>query len=277
MKIAILLRGGVSKISGRHLGVINSDDAKDDFLNILCCFNSFKKHILDVNPSITIDVYIHTWSVDLIDLLKKLYSPIRIVGEVNQIYEKDILERVELSIKSRIRSKIKSRIANFFGLYKRDSLDIAGDFAGISQSLAIKKSIELTLESEDKAEKYDAFFLYRPDLLLLKDLYFHKYSLEEITCNFMGNDQGDFHFFVPRKYVENFSNLYNSPYYGNFHDVHHWIKRYVKEFMGVKFISDDIRAGHDQEVLRKIRTSGIPFERAAEYGLDVSDWERLPF
>ncbi len=276
MKIAILLRGGVSKISGRHLGVINSDDSRDDYLNILCCFNSFKQHILDANPDVKFDIYIHTWSVDLIDLLRNLYSPVKIVGEINQIYEKDILDRVEASIKSRINSKIKSRLVNFLGMYKRSSIDLAGDFAGISQSLAIKKSIELALESENKSDKYDAFFLYRPDLLLLKDLNFQKYSLEQITCNFMGNDQGDFHFFVPRKFVENFSDLYDSPYAGNFHDVHHWIKRYVKQYMGVKFGSDNVRAGYDQEVLRKIRSSGITFERAAEYGLDISDWLRLP-
>jgi hypothetical protein len=148
-----------------------------------------------------------------------------------------------------------------------------GDFAGISQALAIKKGIELAIQSEDLNNPYDAFFIYRPDLVLFKDIHFINYRMDQITCNNFRGELGDFHFFVPRKYVEVFKNLYDSPRLGNYHDVHQWIGRYVKELMGIPYGSDDIIAGRDQEVVRKIRHSSIAYDQISTYGMTPIEWD----
>lgn len=273
MRIAIILRGGVSKRQGRQLGVIGSNEnSADSYINLRPCVNSFKRHILDVNNLESIDIYIHSWDPLLSNELCNLYSPQLIFSEKNYRYSRDIWRRVSESYYHQSSKNLLS-ILNYYKILFEKNYDLyGGDFAGISQALAIKKGIELAIQAEDPNCPYDAFFIYRPDLILLKDIIFNNYKLDQITCNNFRGELGDFHFFIPRKYVEPFRDLYDSPMLGNFHDVHQWIGRYVKEYLKVPYGSDNIVAGIDQEVLRKIRSSAITYDQGSSYGLTQSEW-----
>lgn len=274
MRIAIVLRGGVSKISGRQLGVIDSHaDDVGSFINIEPCATSFKKHILEANKNIELDVFIHTWNLPLVNLLKDLYLPVKILAEDNNNYQFEIDIRVKKSMENRINKNFGSRFKYLLKFFQGGESDLGGDLAGISQALSIKKGIELALNFENQSRKYDAIFLYRPDLLLLKNIDLTSYSMSQITCNNMGFNEGDFHFFVPRNFAKQFSELFDSPFLGNYHKVHHWIREYVVKFMNVPYGQDCIKAGLDQEVLRKVKASLISFDEAKKYGLKQSDWD----
>lgn len=106
------------------------------------------------------------------------------------------------------------------------------DFGGISQALAMKKSIELK-EAYEKKHKitYDRVILYRYDVLLWKTIDIEKYDHEKIYVNAHHNSNGDFHFIMNQKNAHQFKYLYNSIQLGNKHVEHFWIKRYVERYM----------------------------------------------
>jgi hypothetical protein len=118
----------------------------------------------------------------------------------------------------------------------------------------MKKSIELLEEFEKNNNiNYDKVIIYRPDLILIKDLNLNKYDNDKIYVNKHGNCQGDFHFIMNSYNVKNFKYLYDSIYNGNQHKTHFWIKNYINNFMQKEVIEDDIVAGIDQEVIRKVQ------------------------
>jgi hypothetical protein len=138
--------------------------------------------------------------------------------------------------------------------YRRQLRD---DFAGISQALAIKNGLDLVKKyAKDNDKSYDSVFLYRPDLVLRRPIKFSSYSLDAVTCNQMPAPMdGDFHFFVPWKFVHGFSRLFDSIDRGHFQDVHYWIRRYLENDIRVNLQKDEVQAGLDQEVARKVMSS----------------------
>ena len=123
------------------------------------------------------------------------------------------------------------------------------DFGGISQSLSMKKTIDLMYSSNIE---YDLVILYRPDLLLYKDFDLDKYDSNVITVNGHPNCHGDFHFVMSYNNALKFRGLYDSALTGNKHLAHIWICNFIRNILKITLTSDDIEPGKHQEVLRKI-------------------------
>lgn len=236
MKVAICLRGAIAKIE-RVFYTEGSIYLPGQYINYDACSKSIKKHIIDANPSCDFHFYIHSWNEDLKDNLNKLYNPINYIYESNIPYESEF---------SRLCQK-------------------PNDFSGISHSFSIKKSIEL-INSE-----YDIVLLYRPDVILLRDLIITNYDINKIYCNHNGMPKGDFHFIFNQNNAMKFAKLYEFITMGNPCKAHFWMENYIKNWMGQDLIDDGIIAGIDQEVLRKINVTmiknGIPRSKFYEYGI----------
>ena len=244
--IAFCLRGAVSK-HGMTFVTQGGLYRHGIYTNYVSVYNSIKRHIFQANPSCHFDVFLHGWNIDLEDKMCSLYKPKKWLFEDNNIYSDDI--------KSRTR--------------------VPDDYAGISQALSMKKSIELI------DGNYDYVILYRPDVLLWKDMLLEKYDSSKIYVNAHQNSDGDFHFVMNQKNAVGFCGLYDSPKNGNFQQSHAWIKRYVHQFMKQKLEIDDISPAIHQEVVRKILqfshiAQRIPFELFGQYGLTEEDIRGLP-
>lgn len=220
MRIAICLSGAMSKLGGRFLSP-GSAHNNSPYIDYNICFNSTIKHIIKANTCHEFDFFIHSCNIDLKDDLEKLYKPKASLFEDETPFYDEILKKCK----------------------------IPEDFGGISKSLSMKKSIILM---ESYSKDYDLVIIYRPDILLLKDMIVEKYHPDNIYVNAFIEQRGDFHFVMSYDNAKEFKNLYDSLDKGNFHHTHSWIKNYVLHFMNKNLIEDDIRAGIDQEVLRKV-------------------------
>lgn len=225
-KIAICLSGAMSQIGDRFL-TPKSLYNNNPYVNFNACYNSTKKHILDINNNCKFDFFIHSWNADLKEKLEELYCPQKSLFEDNSIFINEI------------NSKIKSE----------------SDFGGVSKSLSIRKSILLLEDFQNENNfEYDLIISYRPDVLLLKNLYIKNYNIDKIYANSFNDGNGDFHFIMNYKNIKQFKDLYLSLDKGNEHKSHFWIKNYINNFMNQDLIEDGIIAGKDQEVIRKIHT-----------------------
>lgn len=241
MRVAICISGAMSKTSGRFL---NPQDIYNNssYINFNICYNSIVKHIIQANPDYNFDFFIHSWNKDLQQDLVNLYNPKSYLFEDAHDYDQEIFPKMHSN----------------------------EDFGGISKSISLKKSIELLQEYIiNNNVNYDLVLVYRPDLFLCKDIILKNYDLNKIYVNKHGESQGDFHFIMNVANSLVFKNLYNSINSGNLHRTHFWIKNYVNKFMHQDLIEDDIVAGKDQEVLRKVyenNNSYINIEMLKQYG-----------
>jgi hypothetical protein len=96
MKVAIIFKGGMSRKVGNLLNP-GEIDAKSEFINYICAYNSYKKHIVDANPNHEIDTFIHCWHPELEEDLKELYNPTQILTEQNSKYKAIILYKLVIS------------------------------------------------------------------------------------------------------------------------------------------------------------------------------------
>jgi hypothetical protein len=227
MKVAILFRGGISKTTG-NFALEGAIDDKSEFVNFKSAFNSFKKHILDTNPQHDIDIFIHTWHPELEEELQNLYKPKKILVEENDLYTDEISEKVNFCQTSEIA------------------------FGVVSQSLSMKKVSNLVKEySEENKIKYDLIFIYRLDVLLVVDLLFEDYNPFYITCNNWEDCLGEFHFAMSYQNMLEFCKVYDyfSPILKPI--CHFYYKDYVRNYLGRKYVQDNIRAGVFQECVRK--------------------------
>jgi hypothetical protein len=223
-KVALCLRGAISKASGRlnHPGALynNSSYVKYEY-----AYNSIIKHIINTNPEYDIDIFIHCWNTDLQDSLVALYKPVKYMFEDNSKYADEINARCKCP----------------------------DDFGGISQSITIKKVIELKEQySIDNNINYDIVILFRPDVLIWKDMIFSKYDLNYLYIDGCGNYGGDIYFLMSSEYASKFKDLYLSLDKGNTHKVHSWIRNYIMNFCKIPARMDDIIPGKDIEILRKV-------------------------
>jgi hypothetical protein len=249
LKVALCLRGAISKKQTAFTleGSLYSDPA--EYIDFRAVYKSIEKHIIKVNEEkYSFDTFIHCWNTDLQDELVELYSPKKYTFENNEIYNEEIRQKI---------------VNN-------------EDFSGISQALTMRKSIELMQEYERENDfKYHLIILYRPDVILWKDMVLDHYSPDLIYVNNFsgyGVNNGDFHFVMNSDTSNEFKDLYLSAGNGNPHRVHHWIQNYIVQFMHKQLQMDDICAGGDQELLRKLRSCSISpgrvdFETLKEYGL----------
>jgi hypothetical protein len=221
MRIAICMRGAISK---KHAFFKKNDlYSADEYVDYQKCYRSILKYI--VQPNHHYDFFLQSWNPELEKELVQLYNPVASSFEDNTKYNDEI-----------------SAIC-----VKED------DFGGISQALAIKKSIELK-EAYEKEHKltYDRVILYRYDVLLWKDINLETYDHEKIYVNAHGGGNGDFHFIMNQENARAFKYLYDSIHLGNKYSMHFWIQNYVEKYMKKKLYMDDIIPGLHQEVVRKI-------------------------
>lgn len=247
MKVAIIFKGGMSRKVGNLLNP-GEIDAKSEFINYICAYNSYKKHIIDANPNHEIDTFIHCWHPELEEELIELYNPKVIVTENNSKYNANILYKLAMS-------------------YCPKSC-----FSIVSMMLSMKKVCEMTEQYCTKNNfKYDLVLVYRLDLLLLTDLIFDNYDLSAITCNNMTPLQGDFHFVMNYENMISFGKLFDyfSP---SFQPIaHRYARQYVQQIMRGTYLEDNLVAGKDQEVVRKVLNFVInkhsTFEEIEKYGI----------
>lgn len=251
MNVAILFRGGISKKFGNY-ALRGSIDSKSDFVNYDCAYNSFKKHILDVNKEHNIDIFIHTWHPELQDDLVKLYNPKKILVEENDLYADEITNKVNFS----------------------EASDIA--FAVVSQALSMKKVSNLVIEySEENQINYDLVLIYRLDVLLVVDLIFNNYNSFYVTCNNWEDCLGEFHFVMNYQNMIQFCKVYDffSPKLKPI--CHFYFKNYVRNYMGRKYVQDNIRSGIFQECVRKatslVSHKYIKPEDLTQYGVTYEE------
>lgn len=242
-KVAICLSGAMSKLKYGRLTDVNQLYCDNPYVNFKISFNSIKKHIINANPNYEFDFFIHSWNEDLADQLNELYKPKAYLYENNNLYS-DMLLR---------------KITN------------PSNFSNISKAFSMKKSIELMEDYKlNHNIKYDLIINYRADLFLSKDMLLDNYDRNLIYVNAYKDCMGDFHFIMNEENVNIFKYLFDSVDHGNEPLVHLWIKNYINNYMNKSIFEDDIHAGKDQEVLRKLYTS----EENNSFSLkDLSNYE----
>jgi len=224
--IAICMRGAVSKTHTSFL-LPNQLYEPGEYVDYEACYKSIVRHIIEPNSAeYDFDFFCQGWNLDLEDdIVGRLYRPIRHLFEDNREYQDEIMSRC---------SEL-------------------GEFSGVSQALAMQKSIDLALTTTNN-KTYDKIILYRYDVLLWKDMPLKEYDGLEtrIYVNAHENGNGDFHFVMSPESAMTFRTLYDSIHLGNRAIMHFWIKHFVVHFMQKEMIMDSIVPGTDQEVMRKI-------------------------
>ena len=226
-KVAFLLRGGISTSSGKLS--INENSKK--YVNYKSTKISIDKHIIDTNLDLKFDFFIHSWNEDLQDDLISLYNPIRYSFENNHIYYDDINSKL---------NECNSPLE----FYNQ-----------ASQALSIEKVSKLLIDHcAQNNITYDYVIFYRPDILLWKDLFLDKYDLDNIYCNNYLDGKGDFHFVMSFENFKKFYLIFQNLNINNPPIPHIYIYQYVKNTLNQEILCDNIVAGTDQEVIRKLRS-----------------------
>ena len=234
-RVAFVLKGGVSKIGGDFAINPESIYRESYYIDYHACARSIKKHIFENNyDKYTFDTFIHSWNPDLEHNIVPIYEPKLSSFEDNGRYRAEIL------------SKITDH----------------REFAGLSSALSMKMGIELVKTYEDLHKfKYDLVIIYRPDLMLWKninlDLYIDGINKDKIFVNGHPDENGDFHFIMNSKNATIFKNLYDSIDLGNKAISHFWIKNYIINYMKKPLLKDEIIPGRHQEVARKLKDFSI--------------------
>ena len=234
MKVAFLLKGAISKTTGKSS--LPDDVYRDGpYVDFASCADSIKKHIVEVNPDCEFDFFMHSWHPDLHDELVDLYSPVDGLSESCLDYRDQVFEVLRAT-------DSRPSVKQFYGQ--------------VSICLSIKKVTALLQDHvKETLKEYDLVIFYRYDLLLWKDMLLSEYSPEYIYVN--GDSWrggiGDFHFVMSYDNAIEFgSGLYDSISIENPPRDHVVIKGYVQNYMHQKLTMDSIIAGEHQEVIRKL-------------------------
>lgn len=251
MKVAICLRGAIAKTTKRFT---NPGELYNHgkYVNFIAVFNSIKEHIIDVNKEYSFDFFIQSWNQDLEKDLNELYKPKATLFEDNNLYKNEIIKN----------------------LY--NTRQPASEYGNVSHYLAISKSIKLMKEySLENDIVYDYIILYRPDVLLFKDMDLKLYDKEKIYVNAHPDCGGDFHFVMNLKNSFLFSELYETTKTINEvtnYNLHGKINVFVEKYLKMKLYMDDIVPGMNQEVLRHLKYTsidrhGLQYDMFFKYGL----------
>jgi hypothetical protein len=269
-KVALLLRGGVSRESGRLLNPQKVSVSESPYVNFEACRESLFKNLVFANPDYDFDVFIQSWVPDLGDQLDALYLPNASLHEDNLLYSEYIRKLTLRSIFNEVATAIFSRDTNFWSLRKH----YAQTYAGVSQALAIQKAIQL-MEQNTNPDHYDLVIICRPDIILLRKIELSLYDPSLIYCNGYSERMGDFRWIFSPENRKVFVSLLDSIHKGNFHQIHKWIRNHLDSLgYSEKYISDDILAGRDEEVLRQVKLVGIPYDRVREFGVSKEQYLR---
>lgn len=247
-RAALCLRGAVAKRSGHFYLVGDLYNDTTPYIKYTSVYKCIMKHIVDANPEYDIDIFIHCWNKDLQDDIVSLYKPVKYLFEDNNIYAEEI---------------------------QSHCVD-PKDFGGISHSLSIRKVLEMQEEySKENSVAYDLIVLFRPDVLLWKDMPFSNYDLNYFYVDGHVDYNGDTFFIMSSQDAILFKDLYLSLNYGNRHYTHFWIKLFIIKYCNLSIKSDTIMPGKHYEVLRKIHDiladGRITYDKLKEYDIYPED------
>lgn len=238
-RVAFILRGSVALKNGALRGLVPDNN---QYVNFKACACSTFEHVMKANPNYTFDIFIHCWNVDLQDELVELYKPVAFQFEDNKQYHDQLAP-------------------------------LGGDIRQTSQALTMKKGIELVENYVEQTQQspYDMVILYRPDMLLWKDMKLDMYDLKEnIYVCALPDQQGDYHFVMNPANASLFKNLIHSGYTPL---MHSWIKLFVTQTLCKPLVMDDIVPAQHHEIVRKLQpliqaNIGIDLDK---YGLTLED------
>lgn len=247
-RVAFLIKGGVSRCSGSTLATGTLYD-HSPYVNFVSTKLSIDKHIIRPNPNYVFDFFLHSWNEDLLDPLTNLYNPKALQFEDNNLYTSTINQKLHDS--------------NLFD---------QGSFRQVSQFLSLHQGCKLI---ENFSTEYDLIIVYRYDLLLWKDMILDEYDTQAITVNSYGECNGDFHIVTGMSNLYYLKEIYNSIGPTNLPEGHMIIKTYVKNTPGLSIKMDNMVAGVDQEVTRKLKDvyarGNIDQQTLNEFGLTIDD------
>lgn len=241
-KVAFLVKGAVSKRIGRYYKI---DNLENNYVNIQACFNSIKHHIVDVNPDFSFDFFVVSWTQALKSQLIEIYSP------KNYFFD-DYLNYHNL-------------FCDVVKKYTNDENYINLQVNQVSQSFAIKKGIEIIEQSK---VEYDAVIIYRPDVMLWKDMDLSKYNLNTITINAEPDGGGEFHFIMNLQNASKFKFVYDSLLLNNCPINHATFKNYITECLHQNYVLDDIYPAIHQEIIRTMYQNVLPNKYITEEHLN---------
>ncbi len=147
IRSAICLYGVVGGIKGK--------DGLGGNIPFKKCYDTYKKHIIDVNNA---DIFIHSWSVDVEDELVFLYKP-----KKYKFQEQTQFKHKQDDV---VHGKNKA-------YYHKQGHRALSKWYSLKQSIELKKEYEL-----EHNFKYDCVMLTRFDTLFFIDLDFSKLDLE---------------------------------------------------------------------------------------------------
>lgn len=225
-KVAILLKGAVSRKSGKISYVHNND-----YVNYYAQFLSLKKHLLDTNKDYSFDFFIHCWDFELEQKINQIYNPTLALYENNVEYKDKIID-----------------------ILNKCQCDLQF-YSQVSQCISIKNGIQLIEKNSIlKDIKYEIIIIYRLDLLLWKNMYLNNYcDLNNIYVNKYEDCLGDFHFIMNFENAKQFANIVDNLSIKLKPLPHQFFKTYICKTMNKNLIMDDIEAGTHQEVIRKLK------------------------
>lgn len=241
-------------------------------MNISAAAKSIQRHLIDRNPDFSFSSIGFTWDHDQKKHIQKVFGLEAILAIRNILYYPIILSVTLVNLVRLIRGGKWERIRSSGGLKGT----LSQDFSGISQTISLTKASRMAEKwIKTRDDEIVKVIFIRPDVVLLKDIRLVDYDKDTVYCNnYMGN-YGDFRWILDPQFLPKFSNLFSALVRGQIHEPHKWIARYF-ESQGVAYKADYLMAGVDEEVLRKTRSSGIPFSRLEFTGLSFFEYSRYP-
>lgn len=167
MRVALCLYGLVGGKVGK--------DGKGEILDLDVAYKHYKKHILDKND---VDVFIHTWSVEYEDDLRKLYEPRKAIFEKQIDFSKDVEYNFSLMFKD-FKNCISHITQKMIGNNLDDKFNRSDKraFRAYSRWYSNKKTIELKKKYEEENNfQYDWVMVSRLDVAFFKDVLFENYD-----------------------------------------------------------------------------------------------------
>lgn len=222
IKVAFLLRGAVSKKSGK-IATAGTLYNNSQYVNFKSTKKSIDEHIVKPNKNYTFDFFLHGWNTDLEEDLIDLYKPVNHLFENNAEYTDEINQKIK-----------SSPIGN------------NGDFSQVSQFLSLHKCCNLVNST------YDIIIVYRYDLLLWKDMILDEYDVDALTINNFLGYIGDFHMITKFSNLSHLKSIYESIGPNNPPKEHKIINNYAWNIGNVPLKMDNITAGIDHEITRKL-------------------------
>ena len=226
MRVAILIKGAISKVSGKF-NLPGQLYREGEYINYRAVYNSIVEHIIKPNPACEFNFFIHSWNTDLEESLSEVYRPVAARFDDNNLFKEQIIKK----------------------------LTVAGCdhscFSLTSHALSIKLGCELIEQYVNlTAEPYDLVILYRPDIMMWKDMNLCNYDKEAITLDNYQDFRGEMHFVMNYGNMILFKGVYDSINLSNPPKAHCLFTNYLLNVLKANVQQDDIVAGVDEAPVR---------------------------